>query len=311
MTEPRESGVNRIRLMVPALRSRTAVRAGLLAVALVLGTASLSLWRSWQRLPSVRAPGVPGPSIALDPAPVSFTGVVWTVFRSSSAPSDGGGGGAASQYRLAGTFFVFGGEEKPTRRAVLDRVADRTQHIVGEGEDVGPLHVTSILYDHIVVRFAGRDEEIWLKQSKGGAGGGAVDSNALAMAAGGEAQGTRFGHNVQGNRWEMSRERLIAYYQELMDEPDRLVKVFDSFKPIYDRERKITGYIIGVEGEADFFPAVGLQEGDVVRKVNSMDMTNRRRAEYFVSEFVKDQVNVFVLDIERNGQPQQLVYEVR
>ncbi len=314
MTEPRESGVNRIRLMVPALRSKTALRAGLLAVSLVLGVSVWVLWQSWLGLPGA---GGSGGAVAAPPSPdravpVAFTGAVWSVFL---ARSDGGpessGAGASSQYRLAGTFFVFGGDEKPTRKAVLDRMAEHTQHVVGEGDDVGPLHVTSILYDHIVVRFAGREEEIWLKFSKGEGMGGVGDTNAASLAAGGIAGETRFGQHVQGNRWEMNREKLIAYYQELMDEPDRLVKVFDSFKPIYDRERKITGYIIGVEGEADFFPAVGLQEGDVVRKVNSMEMTNRRRAEYFVSEFVKDRVNVFVLDIERNGTPQQLVYEVR
>jgi hypothetical protein len=42
-----------------------------------------------------------------------------------------------------------------------------------------------------------------------------------------------------------------------------------------------------------------------------MRMTSRRRAEYFIGEFVKGRVNAFVLDIERGGRPAKLVYQVR
>jgi hypothetical protein len=42
-----------------------------------------------------------------------------------------------------------------------------------------------------------------------------------------------------------------------------------------------------------------------------MRMTNRRRAEYFIKEFVKDRANAFVLDIERGGKPHKLIYQVR
>jgi len=49
----------------------------------------------------------------------------------------------------------------------------------------------------------------------------------------------------------------------------------------------------------------------VVRRVNSMRMTNRRRAEYFIGEFVADRANVFVLDIERGNEKKKLIYQVR
>jgi len=56
---------------------------------------------------------------------------------------------------------------------------------------------------------------------------------------------------------------------------------------------------------------VGLQHGDVVRKVNSMRMTSQRRAEYFIGEFVQGRLGAVVLDIERNGQPTKLVYLIK
>jgi type II secretory pathway component PulC len=121
----------------------------------------------------------------------------------------------------------------------------------------------------------------------------------------------RFGKKVEADRWIFSRDKLLAYYQDLLDEPARLAKVFDSLKPLYDENRRITGYVLGVEGEGDFFKAVGLREGDIVRSVNSLEMTSRRRAEYFIREFVGNRLNIFVLDVQRKEGPQKLIYEVR
>ena len=131
----------------------------------------------------------------------------------------------------------------------------------------------------------------------------AIDSGASTNKYGGKMVGE--------NSWVFNRQRLLDYYQELRDEPERLVKVFDSLKPLYTPDRRITGYHLGIEGEADFFEAAGMKEGDIVRAVNDVPMTNRRRAEHMISQFVTDQANAFVIEIERNGAPARLVYEVR
>ena len=89
------------------------------------------------------------------------------------------------------------------------------------------------------------------------------------------------------------------------------MKLFDSLAPLYNDAGNITGYTLDVQGEAEFFDAVVMKPGDVVRKVNSMPMTSRRRAEFFIREFVNDRANVIVLDIERGGKEQKLIYQVR
>ena len=90
-----------------------------------------------------------------------------------------------------------------------------------------------------------------------------------------------------------------------------MLQVFDSLKPIYDSNDKITGYRVGIEGEQDFFDAVGFRENDVVRKVNSLDMTNRNRAEFFIRQFAQEKLSAIVIDVERDGEPRRLVYQVR
>ena len=122
----------------------------------------------------------------------------------------------------------------------------------------------------------------------------------------------KFGGKKLGkNSWVFQREPLVAYYQELMNDPSRLVKVFDSMKPARGDNGKITGYRLSVEGEADFFEAAGLKDGDVVKEVNSVPMTNRRLAEYFIGEFARGRANGFVLGVERGQKTEKQVYQVR
>jgi hypothetical protein len=171
--------------------------------------------------------------------------------------------------------------------------------------------VVSISAERVVLRDAVGESELWISFRRG-------TSNALpdAAEAGAEyASPADYPYGVRqvgATRYIFNRGRLLDYYSELMDDPQRLVQVFDSLKPVYGEDsRGITGYALGIEGEAQFFAAVGLSEGDIVRSVNSLPMTNRRRAEYFIKQFVGDRANAFVMEVERQGQTNRLIYEVR
>jgi hypothetical protein len=119
------------------------------------------------------------------------------------------------------------------------------------------------------------------------------------------------GRRVSENSWVYDRQRVLDYYAEMLDNPDRLVNLFDSMRPVYDDDRNITGYRLDIRGEKDFFESVGMREGDIVRRVNSIEMTSRRRVEFFIGEFVADRANAFVFEIERDGEPRKFVYQIR
>jgi hypothetical protein len=57
--------------------------------------------------------------------------------------------------------------------------------------------------------------------------------------------------------------RCNAYYAELLDEPERLLQVFDSMAPaLWARMGgSIEGYQLQAVGEKAFFDAVGFQRG--------------------------------------------------
>ena len=275
--------------------------------------------RAWVRLPDLPVQAPPARPVAAQPSSTvqggPLTGDVWRVFlaREKQPVPAADGSAAARPFRLAGTFFVEGGTEGTTvHKAILDAVATGQQHIVAEGDTVSNALVERIYYDHVVLRTGRGSEEIWLDfaSHERGPGGAAVQAPTQEVAVA-VMETNRFGIKTQEGRWEFKRQAVLDYYQELLDDPERMVAVFDSLKPAYDPDHKITGYFVGLEGEQDFFKVVGLKNGDVVRNVNSLPMTNRRRAEFMINEFLKDRMNIVVLDIEREGNPSKLIYEVR
>ena len=249
-------------------------------------------------------------------APLSVavaTGDVWNVMQSRSEKNSARPSQAAPErLRLAGTFSLEGAGEIQ-RKAIIDDTVKRDQFIVGEGDRLDESMVEKIFADHVVLRTPSGTRELWVEfGAKGAAAQTAAQGVTTNKVTAQSGSTNKFGcAQTQENRWTFKRKPILDYYQELLDEPDRMVAVFDTMKPVRDEQNKITGYVVGLEGEKDFFSAVGLQQGDIVRAVNSFPMTNRRRAEAFIDQFLKNSMNVVVLDVERGGQTVKQVYQLQ
>ena len=113
---------------------------------------------------------------------------------------------------------------------------------------------------------------------------------------------------VDTNTWAFSRARVMDYYNELLARPERLVEVFDSLAPVYNDKAKIEGYRVDIQAERDFFQAIGFQQGDIVRSVNGIDMTNRRRAENLIRRYAADDLDFIVIELDRDGKRQKQYY---
>ncbi len=262
-----------------------------------------------QRLPEVNAS-----SDAIVPPSVTWSAQEPTIALDWSrflAAGDGGSPGNpafAEEFRFAGTFFLSDHNGNEIRKAVLGIVETGHQVIVSEGDGIGDVTVSKIFQERVVLRQGTEVAELWLSFTPRTH----TDASASSAAVSGTPSFTsRFGETVGSNRWVYKRESLLDYYNELLDEPERLLQVFDSLKPLYNDTNKIEGYVLGVEGESDFFREVGLREGDIVRKVNSLEMTNRNRAEFFIRQVIQNQLSAVVIDVERNGEMTRLVYQVR
>jgi len=276
------------------------------------------LWNAWRELPELSSHAMLSEKVVPKawPDTDALPQCDWSVFSDTgglAAPE--GRGGAAKRFRLAGTFFAYSmeGGEASTRRAILDDLINKEQVIVSENDKVDGYRVVSIFRERVVLRDAAGDTDLWLSFSALGRGS-EEQTVAVPGTSGTERDAESYPFGIQQigeTRWIFDRNKLLQYYQELMSEPERLVKVFDSLKPVRDETGGITGYVLEAEGEKEFFDATGLREGDIIRAVNSLPMTNRRRAEFFIHEFVKNDLNAFVLEIERTGTVKKLVYHIR
>ena len=220
-------------------------------------------------------------------------------------------GPLARRFRLAGTFFAASSYQK-SRKAIIDDIQKKKQCLVAEGDNLDQnILVVTIFRDRVVLRDGNNDEQLWLS-FVGGDKPTTTANRPGSDITQGQADATlvRFGKRTGEHRWVLERSAVLRYYQELLNNPDRLAKVFESLKPVY-QTGKIAGYTLDVEGEGEVFRAFGLKQGDVIRKVNSMPMISQSRAEYFINELVKNRVNGFVIDIEREAKPEKMIYLVR
>lgn len=320
MTGPLWRGQNPAYRAMPNFDSQQVSRiakAGAIALLVLAILSGVFVVRIWRSLPDPSTS--PTPQLAYESS-VDLPQVprgAWDMIRrpagSASARLD-----EQSRFRLAGTFFLYAegqtDDRAAGRMAILDDLAQKKQMIVREGDQIEDYTVLNIGMDRVRLRQGAREIELGLSFT-------ALAKNPPRPEISGDPEApsmedlpaletTRFGKRVGENRWVFQRNELLRYYAEVFDDPERIANVYASLKPKYE-EGEIGGYVVNMEGEQAFFQAVGLREGDVIRRVNSMRMVSQRRAEYFLSEFMKDRLSAVVLDIERDGEEQKLIYLIR
>ncbi|MCX6998437.1 MAG: hypothetical protein NTV49_15485 [Kiritimatiellaeota bacterium] len=244
------------------------------------------------------------------PAPAVPAAQDWAVLQRVKAA--GALTATARRFRLAGTYFAFESAapaDGNARQAVIEDLQKKTQYLLKEGETSGDLTLLRILADRVAIRVQEREEELRLSFADAGAEAAAA-AGSTTNAEPAALETSRFGKRVGENRWVISREALLQYYEELRQDPERVVALFASLKPAY-QGKAVTGYVLDMEGEREFFQAAGLRNGDVVRKVNSINMTSQARAEYLIREFLQNRVSALVFDVEREQQAQKLIYFIR
>jgi type II secretory pathway component PulC len=271
----------------------------------------------WLRsaVPPVEEEGAAGTEQIVVPAPPAAGD--WPGSEVWAGPEEVKGSDGVSRYKLAGTFQVFEGEtEEIESKALVDDQETGVQRIVREGEELGMFRVGSISEDRLSLEREGRT---WVLTLSGvrmmrevtpeeKSGEEAVDP--FEMPA---LETSRFGKRVKENYWVMEREALKTYIDEMMEPQNmiRTVNLYRSFSQRTELGDEEPGFEISMKGEKDFFRDVGLQDGDIIRRANSMKMRTQRRAEYLLKEFYNDNMSAIVLDVERDGESQQHIYLVR
>ncbi len=294
---------------MPAFEAGRLVAVVMIVIALGIG------WHGW-RMQKPGPDGIDASAINPDPVPVEieFPDDAWHVFQASDgAPEVDDQSG---RFRLAGTFFVMPDDQQANvvreQMAILDDLEAKRQSIVSEGDQVSGHVVARIFENRVILRKDGQEIELLLS-FKDFPGVEADTGKGMTSREDEEPvlESNRYVHRIGETRWLINKQALVDYYHELLDAPDRIAALYESLRPDYSEEGEILGYILDPVGEQEFYRAVGLQEGDRVRKVNSMNMISQRRAEYFIGEFMQDRLGAVVIDVERGDEMVKLIYLMR
>ena len=215
---------------------------------------------------------------------------VWQRFRSGAAiETTAPSGGWAARYRLAGVFLALSAPEHPEdeyRCAILDDRQTKQQYLLTEGEWLENLRVVRVASDYVVLSDGEHEKRAICRRQSPGAD--QTQTVAVEDEKPVVLESNRFGNRIGETRWEINREAVMEYYREMMDNPERLAKLFLAMEADRDEEGKVAGYRLNMDvGEREFYTQIGLQQGDIVRRANSMRMTSQRRAEYFIGEFAQ------------------------
>lgn len=226
----------------------------------------------------------------------------------ATEPSSGGA------YRLAGTFISFDSDMgvNEVRKAIIDDTTTDRQVLVSTGDPLGQWTVEEIRSQSVKLNHEdGRTQWLSLNFEDSESGGeGSLTSVTESVPEPEALEVSSFGKRVGDNRWILDRQALLDYYDDVLDDPKRLANLFLSMQDVKE-QGETRGYRYQPTAETELFTAVGLQENDVVRTVNSMRMTSARRSQYLLQAFIQGRLNTFVFDIEREGEEQKLIYLIR
>lgn len=228
----------------------------------------------------------------------------------------------AAALTLSGTIQLEAGvrgEDGVEFVALVDDGLSGRQHLVGLREMLGPFRVTEIGRD---VLWISNEDRYWKLEMAGTVRAQAragtpqrrpADERTLTWDDMPALETSPFGRRVAENQWVIQREAVHAYVRELIENPARAVKLYDSFQAAPPQgEDGLAGFRLEPQGEQDFLRAMGLEGGMVIRAVNSMEMSNQGRAELMVRAFMRGDLEAVVLDVEQpDGEMAKKIYIIR
>jgi len=235
----------------------------------------------------------------------------WSVFLAGEAKATEKPHAINERYRLAGTFITYDNRGKSLRTAIIDDLSSDTQKLIAQNERLDKYLVASIERERVFLKAGAEEAVLTLSFSKERSRPSDTDQEVDSKPSETIISENRFGKRVAENRWVLSREALTDYYNEMLDDPERIAAIYISLKPDYDQDSKIQGYNLDMVGENEFFEAVGLRQGDIIRKANSMNMSCQARGEYFLREFINNRLGAVVLDIDRENVRKKMIYLIR
>jgi hypothetical protein len=221
---------------------------------------------------------------------------------------------------LSGTIQIEGGgrvRNGVEYVALVDDEESGRQHLVSVGDELGPFRIREISPETMVF---GIDNRNWELEMTGRVRPRAVrrgtpsteDGESVAWEDMPALETSPFGKRVGDNQWVIEREPVMEYVRDLVENPARAISLYDSFRGVeQENQDLLDGFRIQKRGEHDFFRAMGLEDGMIIRSANMMEMDHQVRAEIIMREFIRGELDAVVLQVDENGERKGMIYIIR
>jgi general secretion pathway protein C len=277
------------------------------------GAAVRVVWPSPENPTSRAAPTSPAPgSLWTAPERSSYDVVVARdLFRTAPPRPD-----AASHLRLVGV-----AAHLPSRFAVIEDTRRGVQRLYRLGERVGgaadetpPLTVARIELDRVVLELDGGTYVLARAERGGGRRVGEVrqaerkrpaETSDAAIVAASRVPGAERPLVRRGRDDEYLLDRRA--FEAAVGDVDRVAAQIRVIPNVVDG--KATGYRVFGIGASSVFSHLGLRNGDVLRSVNAVALTDPQTALGVLRDLPRERR--ITLDIYRRQHPQTLTYEIR
>jgi general secretion pathway protein C len=186
--------------------------------------------------------------------------------------------------------------------AVVEDTKERRQDVVRIGDSLAGAEVVSIGWRRIVLR-RGAEEEMLIVPADLGVPAAAPPGArpAATPAAAGPSEGA-----VK----ELGADRYLVARAEVEHQLQNLSQVFTQMRAVPNlKDGKTDGFRVFAIRRESIFDRIGLENNDVVQRVNGVELTDPARAMSLLTELQGE--TRLTVDVLRGGAPRTLSYEIR
>lgn len=188
------------------------------------------------------------------------------------------------------------------RYAVIEDAQSKEQKILGIGDKVGGAEVIDIGWRRMTLRRDGQEELLTVPPNLG-LGGASTTTTAVSTAASTQA-------DDDSQIRKIGEDRYLVAQAEVDHSLENLSQLFTQMRAVPNmQDGKTNGFRVFAIRPGSLFQKIGLQNNDVVQRVNGIELNDPARAMSLLQELQGEKrLNV---DIVRGGETRTLSYEIR
>jgi general secretion pathway protein C len=186
--------------------------------------------------------------------------------------------------------------------AVVEDAKTKVQRILTVGDKVDDAEVVDIGWRHMVLRRAGQEELLLVPPNLGGDGSAAASTTAVTNTAAAAADGEQIR--------KIGDDRYLVAQAEVEHSMSNLSELFTQMRAVPNmQDGKTNGFRLFAIRSGSLFQKIGLQNNDVVQRINGIDLNDPGKAMSLFQD-LQGETRLSV-DVVRGGETRTLSYEIR